>query len=503
MNTPPGYYDIAIPDRFATENIFSRMPAEHTPLPDFAFARALLPEPSWQGHPQIIACYWKAWEIAFGNLRQPAPGSPLIANFIDTAFNDSTFMWDSAFMTMFGRYGIRAFNFQRTLDNFYALQHRDGYISREIRIADGSEKFDRFDPSSTGPNMMPWAEWEYFQQTGDKDRLGRVFPTLVAYTRWFRKHRTWPDGTYWSSGLGCGMDNQPRLPEGCSVQFDHGHMAWIDTTLQAIFTDKLLLLMAVALGRVDDVKEAAEEADHLTNLVNKEMWNNRVGFYCDRFRDGNLSDTKSIGGYWALLANIVPEERIDPLLAHLSDPKGFKTPHRVATLSADHPNFSTTGNYWCGSVWPPTNYMVLRGLTRLGADGMAHEIACNHLANVVEVFQNTGTLFENYAPKWATPGDPARRDFVGWTGLSPIAIFFEYVLGLRPEAAQRQLVWDVRLLEEHGVKGYPFGSSALLDLKCAKRDSPSEEPVIEASSNEPLALLIKWAGGQKILQIKG
>ena len=147
--------------------------------------------------------------------------------------------------------------------------------------------------------------------------------------------------------------------------------------------------------------------------------------------------------------------------------------------------------------------MVLRGLTRRREDGIAHEIACNHLENVVEVFQNTGTLFENYAPTWALQGDPARKDFVGWTGLSPIAIFFEYVIGLRPEAAQRQLVWDVRLLEEHGVKGYPFGASAILDLKCSRRGSQDEEPVIEASSNEPLALVVKWAGGQNILQITG
>ena len=85
-------------------------------------------------------------------------------------------MWDSSFMTMFGRYGSRAFNFQRTLDNFYSRQHADGFICREIAIGDGTDRFERFDPSSTGPNLMPWAEWEYYLHFQDKERLASVFP---------------------------------------------------------------------------------------------------------------------------------------------------------------------------------------------------------------------------------------------------------------------------------------------------------------------------------------
>ncbi|MFZ4569919.1 MAG: trehalase family glycosidase [Bacteroidales bacterium] len=57
------------------------------------------------------------------------------------------------------------------------------------------------------------------------------------------------------------------------------------------------------------------------------------------------------------------------------------------------------GGYWRGSVWAPTNYMVLRGLTNYHRDSPAYEIALNHLNNVVEVFNRTGTLFENYAPE--------------------------------------------------------------------------------------------------------
>ena len=174
-------------------------------------ARRALPEPFWDGHASAIACTDKAWKLAFANLRRPEPASGFVARFIDPAFNDCIFMWDSCFMTLFGRYGARAFPFVRTLDNFYAKQHPDGFICREIGRALGDDRFPRFDPSSTGPNVMAWAEWEHYRNFGDRDRLARVFPALRAYHQWLRAYRTWPDGSLLVDGLGM-RDGQPAAP---------------------------------------------------------------------------------------------------------------------------------------------------------------------------------------------------------------------------------------------------------------------------------------------------
>ena len=493
--------DTHVRNRLVDENVFLTLPREQAALPAFAASKPLLPAPIWPARPSAVECCWKAWEIAFRNLRQPPAESPFIANFIDTAFNNCTFMWDSCFMLMFGRYGSRAFNFQRTLDNFYSRQHTDGFICREIAIADAMERFERFDPSSTGPNLMPWSEWEYYQHFHDRERLARVFPVLLAYTQWFRTNRTWQDGTYWSSGWGCGMDNQPRLPPGVHVSFEHGHLSWIDTTLQQIFANKLLVRMAVELGRTGETADLASESERLTDFVNQEMWGSSAAFYFDRFRDGTLSHTKTIGAYWSLLAGIVPGDRLQPFIAHLRNTQEFARPHRVPTLSADNPAYDPRGGYWLGAVWAPTNYMVLRGLNATGAHDLAHEIGLNHLAHVVKVFEDTGTLWENYAPESASPGSPAMKDFVGWTGLSPIAIMFENVFGLRPDVNRNELTWDVRLLDEHGVESYPFGPGATLDLRCARRASAAEEPRIEATATQPFNLAVQWAGGSKIIQL--
>lgn len=497
------FYEIFVPNRFSAENVFRNYSSQQVPLPNFSQSRELLPSPFWAGREDVIDCYWKTWETGFGNLRISPPGSPLISNFIDTAFNEATFMWDSAFMSMFGSYGNRAFNFQGTLDNFYGRQREDGYVCREILIKDGSDCFERHDPSSTGPNILPWAEWKYYLKFGDKERLSKVFPVLVAFVQWFKKYRAWPDGTYYSSGIGCGMDNQPRLPKGYDDKFDHGHMSWIDTTLQQILSDRLLLKMADELGRGEDIPDLREEAPTLARFVNEYLWDEKEGFYFDRYRDGSLSGVKSIGAYWALLAGIVPPDRMKRFIDHLKDPREFNRPHRVPTLSADHPAYDKeSGDYWLGGVWAPTNYMVLSGLSHVHEDFLAHEIAVNHLLTVVDVFTNTGTVWENYAPESARQGNPAKPNFVGWTGLSPIAILLEYVIGLRADAAHRKLLWDVRLLEAHGVSAYPFGSDTVVDLKCEARRSVNEEPLIDAASNRPLTLIVRWAGGEKALSIQ-
>ena len=68
--------------------------------------------------------------------------------------------------------------------------------------------------------------------------------------------------------------------------------------------------------------------------------------------------------------------------------------------------------------------MIIRGLERCGKQDLASEIALEHLARVAEVFQSTGTVWENYSPDAATPGEPAKPDLVGWTGIVPIVYFW-------------------------------------------------------------------------------
>jgi glycogen debranching enzyme len=468
------------------------------PLPTWEESRCLLPQVVWPGRPDVVSCHDRAWELAFSHLHQAVKESGFVSNYIDSAFNDDIFMWDSTFITMFGRYGARAFPFQNTLDNFYARQHRDGYICRQISNGNGGEVFTRFDPCSTGPNVMAWSEWQYYETTGDMERLAMVFEPLLAYHEWLRAHHTWPNGAYFSCGWGCGMDNQPRLMPGENVEFSHGHMVWLDATLQAVLSCKTMIKMARVLNRGEEIPPLQKEAEMLARYVNDALWDDNDAFYYDLWKTGELNRAKSIGAYWALLAGVVPAERMERFVAHLSNEREFKRPHRVPSLSADDKLYHPDGAYWRGGVWAPTNYMVLRGLQAAGCHDLAYEIASNHLDNVVKVCAETGTLWENYKPESAAPGEPARKDFVGWSGLPPVCVLYEYVFGITSDAASNTVHWRLRQKGTHGILRYPL-KDGTVDLMC---EASGDDLKITAKAAFPAKVVVTGlAQGEKTIEL--
>lgn len=492
-------------NKYAEKNTFIGSDEKPVTPPEYDVIRTSLPRPVFDGHPDYLKCYDYAWRKAFSNLHKPKEGTGFVSSYIDAAFNGCLFMWDSIFMMMFGKYGDRVFPFQRTLDNMYALQHRDGFISREIQEETGRETFARHDPSSTGPNLLAWCELMYYENVNDYERLKRVYNPLRAFHDWYRENRTWRDGTYFSSGWGCGMDNIPRFETDSSYDFDdrcqfsHNHMVWIDICLEAILDCDCLIKMNEILGGEDDVSDLIEEKKHLTDIVNNTLWDDGEAFYFDQYRDGRLNHVKHIGAYWALTADVVPEDRLERFIAHLKNEKEFRRPTPVPTLSADHPLYQKTGAYWRGSSWAPTTYMVLKGLERKGEIGLAYEIAERFLSQVVETFDKTGTLWENYMPEEAKPGIPAMPKFVGWTGLAPISVFFEFVLGIKANVPENVIIWDVNRTERHGIEKYPFGKDNTVDLICAERKSADEEPEVTVKSEKPVTVIVRWNGKEKTI----
>ena len=495
------YKNTYLKEPLVTENEYRIASPETLPVRSFAEAKKILPQPIWKGHDKEIEMYWKAWEIGIRNIKAPEKGSGFVSSYIDTAYNGNIFMWDSAFITMFARYGTRFFPFQRTLDNFYAKQHPDGFICREIK-ADGADCFERYDPVSTGPNIIPWSEMIYYKQFGDTERMHKIFPALCAYYKWLKLNRTWRNGTYWSSGWGTGMDNMPRVEAKYNMIYSHGHMIWIDACLQQLFVAGLLLEMGFYLERWQEIEEFEDEAKMLKEYINKHLWSDKENFLFDQYADGSLSSTKGIHAYWALLTDVLDKERLDKFVAHLEDKETFNRLHRIPSLAANNPKYKENGRYWQGGVWPGATYMVITGLMDTGYTKLAHDIAMNPYQNVFEVYKKTGTFWEYYAPESVEPGFMARPDFIGWTGLPPVSVLIEYILGIRSNVYEKKLYVEVNLLEEHGIREYPFGKEGVVSLLVKARSSKEQEPVAEVQSNVPFELILTWGDKMKTIQVK-
>ena len=472
-------------DPYVTRNEYRVQSYRGKKILGFGEARSRLPVPLLPEQAEWVEMYWRAWEIAWSNLRRPKPESGFVANYLAAPAGNHLFMWDSAFTTQFGLYGRRAFDFMGTMENFYAKQHGDGFICREINTETGYDLFHPFDPNSTGPNILSWVEWRAYRATEDEDRLRKVFWPLLSYHRWMRANRTWPSGLYWATGLSSGMDNQVRVPDG---EHHHGHWSWVDASAQAGLDSLLLAQMAAGQGEDALADELNEEHLRCLQEVNANLWNDETLFYHDLGPNREFSPVQSIGAYWTLLdKNMVPEKRLERFLGHLRDEAAFKRPHRAPSMAASNEGYEDTGgDRWRGGVWSPANYMLLKGLRQVGFRKLAYEIAVNHLENIWGVFERTNTFWEYYAPEEAAAGAGAKADYVGWTGLSPISILLEDAIGIQVDWPLRRVTWD-RYLETdiaYGVANLPLGSSGTLDLE-------GDDEVIRVRSSTPFTLQVQ------------
>jgi glycogen debranching enzyme len=511
---------------------FSKKSYTPQPLPVFQSVKSLLPAPIYDEKPLWVATYWKAWELAFQNFYEPAPQSGFVSQFIDAAFNANIFGWDTCFMSMFCKYGHPLVPAVGSLDNFYARQHEDGEICREIRRSDGADYvewvndkgeglFSRWGWNLSGrdarkisrpvvyigratpqPNpkltldglnhpILAWAELDSYQLTGDRDRLARVWDPLYRYYAALQKYLLQGNGLYitdWAS-----MDNSPR-----NIYLIDGGTG-LDISAEMVMFARQMAEIGSILGKKDQAQRFSREADALAALINSKMWDPETRFYYDLTKSGERAPVKTIAAYWTLLAKVASDEQAQALMEELKNPHTFGRLHRVPTLSADAPGYVGEGGYWRGAVWVPTDTMVIRGLEQYGNRPLAREIALEHLRAVADVFADTGTIWENYAPDAKAPGKPARRDFVGWSGLGPIMYFLEYAIGLSSDAPRNELEWRLESKSRTGCERYRFNGRVVTLIAEPSRGGARK---ILIESDGPFRLRIAAKGTEQVFQVR-
>ncbi|HEY0257606.1 MAG TPA: trehalase family glycosidase [Candidatus Methylacidiphilales bacterium] len=512
----PGTSGEASVDGHASEapsNYFKTAKYSPAPLPIFEDTKEKLPSPIYEENPLYIRMYWKAWELAFRNFHEPTPENGFVSQFIDAAFNENIFLWDSCFLTMFCNYAHTLVPGIVTLDNFYAKQRDSGEICREIDRNSGiefhawlnRERVDLFSVvdkysvvyvdrdipqpppfltlDALNHPILAWAELESLRATGDQGRLKRIYDPLVRYYRALQKYLRQGNGLYitdWAS-----MDNSPRnepMKNGVAV----------DISSEMVMFASQLEEFARLLGRKNKAEAFRQEAAETAKLICEKMWDPKEKFFYDLKPNGESTGIKTIAGYWTLLAGVATHEQADALAEELNNPRTFGRPHRVPTLAADQSGYDEKGGYWRGSVWAPTDTMVIRGLQRYGKDTLARAIALNHLENIGAVFVKTGTFWENYSAEFVEPGIPAKGDFVGWTGIGPILYLIEFAIGIKADAMENRIVWNVNSPKRVGVEQFWFAGKTV-NLVCEAAHGEGKR-ALQVFSDQPFTLLVNWAG---------
>ena len=223
----------------------------------------------------------------------------------------------------------------------------------------------------------------------------------------------------------CGLDDTPA---------HRYHEAQYSPVLNALKVLNLEMCRNICrqLGKDKDANRFEELYFELKTKVNKTMWNADEGIYLNRGVSGGWNKVKTPISFYPLLAGIADEKQAQQLLQHLLDPAQFWGDFVVPSLSKDHPEYGKPGlsgtesegyppfDYWRGTIWAPTNYMIYHGLKRYGFDDVAAQIAAKSTSMWLDVWKKYNISPEMFNPETGEPGLLSCAKHQSWTGLLPL-----------------------------------------------------------------------------------
>lgn len=477
----------------------------------YRFDKSALPIPVIEGKPQWVDLYYKAWELAFQNIDYVGkegwkpqltcmPGVGIV------------WQWDSCLMAFITNYSNGTLSALNNLDNLYRLRRlSDGYMSMAYRIEEEIPAYGE----RINPPLMAWAEWEAYLVSGDQSRLAQVLPALEGCFDFIEKKRTRNCGLYWFEDPGSsGMDNSPRggYP---SPELNGSDLCHIDLACQQALSAMCIANMHEVLGNAEKTAFYRREHTRICQLINRYHWSEKAQFYLDFFIRSNPDDkvkflnSKTMASAWALLCGAAQGQRKEQMLQHLFNPEEFYTKVPFASLSRDDPNYDPDGGYWLGSVWAPTNYAAIRGIEACGRPELAREAAMRYLDAVCAVANDPayGSVWECYAPESYRPataeaGEMVRADFVGWSGIAPITMLIENIIGLRFNARHNTV--NFRLFPNRccGLRNMQFNGNVIC-VECTEYIPVEGRSSIRVSAQKPFTLQVNtnYSWGETVIEV--
>jgi neutral trehalase len=360
---------------------------------------------------------------------------------------------DAIYSSFFLVYSNRIYQATPSLDLFYERQEANGAIRCAYDINTGKPVIERDNSEALGIPLFAWAEYNIYHKSANKKRVKDVLAVLDKYTAWIDKTFKKSNGLYRVPLAVTGITNSPR--EGAYYSLDFNAMMAIN----ALY----LSAMADILNDKDSSFQYKKQYFALKTRINALMWDPQDGFYHDIDKNEKRLPTKTIAGYWPLLAEIPNDEKAEKIIAKLSDPNFFGAPHPFPSLSLSDKNFDENGRGYHGSVYPHLTFMVIKGLERYQRWDLARECAIRHLYFMLDSMSpdgnhQRGNLWEAYLPtkegpaKWPGKPDFPRSQYLSYDALSTICLTIENIVGLFISLPRKTVDWVIPNLEIMGIE---------------------------------------------------
>jgi len=315
-------------------------------------------------------------------------------------------------------------------------------------------------PDRSQPPVGAYCVLKLFEKTGDLGFLRDAYPVLRRWHAFWKAKK--PNGRVRRDGNGDGLlewgsdaeliaDGVPAWEEEASpeqrAKWESGQddlPNWDDVpvnpesgtfTMNCLDLNCLYALDAWCLGEMAQILKRPEEHDAyaaeyaaLKTLINDQLWNPREGFYFDRHWNGKFSTHKAASNFYPLLARIPDEARAGLLRRRLLNPREFWGEYVLPSISRDDPAFTDPANptkqYWRGTIWPPTNYLVYQGLKAYGFDNEAAEFAGKSIRLFLRTWSNFQICPENFHP---LTGEAAGQRHQSWGPLFALMAVEEFI----------------------------------------------------------------------------
>jgi len=348
------------------------------------------------------------------------------------------FEWDSFFNALL--LSVENMNMAfNELEGVFSTQYSDGNMPNYKGENGGTR--DR-----SQPPVGAFALWKIYLKSGKvKALLEKYYPQLTKwYSWWMDKSLTGKprrDGNEdgfleWGSDeknlqfakYESGMDDSP-LWDNVKMRDETGTMDLnaLDLNCLRAVDAECLSKMARELGYEQDYETYKNEYTKIKEMINEKMWDDKEGFYYDLYWNGKLSNKKAASSFYPLIAGIASEERASLIVRHMVNDREFWGEYILPTISRDDSSFSDQ-QYWRGTIWPPSNYLVYQGLKRYGYDELSGEFSKKSAKMFLNNYFKDGSCRENYN---SMTGEGGGEKFQSWGPLLAL-IAIEEIIDIEP-----------------------------------------------------------------------
>lgn len=248
----------------------------------------------------------------------------------------------------------------------------------------------------TQPPLLAWAVLTNYLAAHRPERLVWALPRLERAMEWNLRERDrngnglleWyieddPDCRSGESG----MDNSVRFDAAVTLDA-------VDFSTYAAHDMACIAAIAEELGDATRARRWRAAGRRTSGAIHDLLWDDEHGLYCDRTMTGELTPVDAVSGFFPLLLDDLPADRVDRLVDALDDPTRFATRAPVPSVAISDPDWST--DMWRGATWINTNYLVIEGLRRQGRVDAANRLRTQTIELVDRYYNSHGVVFEFY-----------------------------------------------------------------------------------------------------------